>query len=315
MNAGLGRIGRELFLAAFGASPDVFEDWVIDRLTQILEEHPLRGGDSLWLAGASVEHCYFMRDGRVQMTRPGAGPWTFEGRWILGGFEPRGAPAVRSAIALRDFEALRMPRRAWFRLLADSFTLTRRSIVGAAEAVAQLEERLPLARAKTPAAGSSASCGYLDQPLGVLGRLAALAELEAARNVGVQALADLAVASHEVVLKEGDALFDAGDSHSHLFLVAVGAVEAARREPDIVRRYGPGELVGGAAALCERIRFWGARATTETRVVAVPMEAWLDMMEEHAELAESVMSVLARLRGGFLDRLAETAGPQGVVLT
>ncbi len=146
MSAGLGRVGRELFLAAFGASADGYEDWVLDRLTQILEEHPLRGGDSLWQAGASVDHCYFMRDGRVQLTRRGASPWTFKGRWILGSFEPRGAPAARSAIALEDFDALRMPRRAWFRLLADSFTLAHRSIVGAAATVAQLEERLPLAR-------------------------------------------------------------------------------------------------------------------------------------------------------------------------
>jgi CRP-like cAMP-binding protein len=313
MNAGLGRIGRELFLAAFGAS-GLYEDWVIDRLTQILEEHPLRGGDSLWLAGAPVEHCYFMRDGRVQLTRSGAPPWTFEGRWILGSFEPRGEPAGRSAIALKDFDALRMPRRAWFRLLADSFTLTHRSIVGAAATVAQLEERLPVVRAKSPP-GSSASSGPVDRPLGVLGRLAAIAELEGARKVGVQALADLAAASDEVTLKEGDPLFDVGASHSHLFLVAAGAVEASRREPEIVRRYAPGELVGGAAALCEHIRFWGARATMATRVVAVPIEAWLDMMEEHAELAESVMSVLARLRTKFLDRLAESAGTPGLVLT
>jgi CRP-like cAMP-binding protein len=314
-SAGLGRIGRELFLAAFGPSADLHEDWVLDRLTQILEEHPLRGGDPLWLAGASVDHCYFMRDGRVQLTRPGAPPWTFEGRWILGSFEPRGAPASHSAVALEDFDALRMPRRAWFRLLADSFALTRRSIVGAAATVAQLEERLPLARAKTPPRESPASCGSVDEPLGVLGRLAALAELEETRNVGVQALADLAAASDEIALKAGDTLFNVGDSHSHLVLVAAGTVETARREPDLVRRYGPGALVGGAAALCERINLWEARATTAARVVAVPAEAWLDMVEEHAELAESVVSALARLRAESLDRLAETAGPQGIVLT
>jgi CRP-like cAMP-binding protein len=315
MSPGLGRLGRELFLAAFGASSDLYEDWVIDRLTQILEEHPLRAGDSLWLGGAPVEHCYFMRDGRVRLTRSSARPWTFEGRWILGSFEPRGAPAARSAVALKDFDALRMPRRAWFRLLADSFTLTHRSIVGAATTVAQLEDRLPPARAKTSPTGSSGSSGPVDPPLGVLGRLAALAEVEGARDVGVQALADLAAASEEIALKEGDLLFDVGDSHSNLFLVAAGAIEAARREPDIVRRHGPGELVGGAAALCERIGLWGARATTATRIVAVPIEAWLDMMEEHAELAESVMSILASLRARFLDRLAETAGPAELVLT
>jgi CRP-like cAMP-binding protein len=315
MSAGLGRIGRELFLAAFGASSDLYEDWVVDRLTQILEERPLRSGDTLWLAGAPVEHCYFMRDGRVQLTHPGAPPWTFEGRWILGSFEPRGAPATRTATAVRDFDALRMPRRAWYRLLADSFTLTHRSIVGAAATVAQLEERLLVAPAAASPTEAAPPCGYVDAPLGVLGRLAALAELDGARNVGVQALADLAAASEERALKAGDPLFATGDAHPFLFVVAAGSVEASRREPGIVRRYGPSDLVGGPAALCERIHSWEARATTATRVVAVPVEAWLDMVEEHAELADSVMSVLAGLRARFLDRLAESAGPEGLVLT
>ncbi len=145
----------------------------------------------------------------------------------------------------------------------------------------------------------------------MLGRLAALAELEETRNVGVQALADLAAASEEVTLKAGDTLFKVGDSHSHLILVTAGTVEAARREPDLVRRYEPTALVGGAAALCERIKLWGARATTAARVVAVPAEAWLDMVEEHAELTDSVMSALARLRAELLDRLAKTAGTAG----
>jgi CRP-like cAMP-binding protein len=233
----------------------------------------------------------------------------------LGSFEPRGEPAARSAVALRDFEALRMPRRAWFRLLADSFTLTRRAIGGAATTVAQLEERLPPPPTKISPAGRPAPQAHIDQSLGVLGRLATFAEWDAAREVGVQALADLAAASDEIVLKDGDVLFEPGDSHSHLHLVAAGGVATSRREPDVLRHYGPTQLVGGAAALCDRIDFWEARATTRTRIVAVPMEAWLDMIEEHVELADAVMSVLARLRVAFLERLAETQGPEGLVLT
>ena len=103
MSAGLGRIGRELFLAAFGASSDVYEDWVVDRLTQILEEHPLRGGSFCGRrGGAPVEHCYFMREmAKRADDAPRRSSLDVRGaRWIMGSFEPRGAPAARSAIAV-----------------------------------------------------------------------------------------------------------------------------------------------------------------------------------------------------------------------
>src|SRR3954468_17720991 len=84
---GLKRFERELLLTAFSVQTAQLEGWVIDRLITITEERFVRAGDVLWSAGKPVESLYFMRDGRVRMTRPGAAPWTFEGKWFLGSFE------------------------------------------------------------------------------------------------------------------------------------------------------------------------------------------------------------------------------------
>src|SRR3954469_5274270 len=139
------RIGREVSLAAFNVSSETFDPWVLDRFMEVLDESHLRAGQVLWSAGELVESLYFMREGRVWATREGTPPWTFQGRWLLGGFEGHlDRPARRSMVALTEFYALKIRRRAWLDLLEDSFELARRAVTASATAVARLQERLPV---------------------------------------------------------------------------------------------------------------------------------------------------------------------------
>jgi hypothetical protein len=305
-------IERELLLTAFAVQTSILEGWVIDRLTAITEERFVRAGDALWSAGKPVEWAYFMPDGRAQMTRPGAPPWTFEGKWFLGAFEGRrGDVARRDATALTDFHALRLRPRSWFALLEDSFDLTRASLTAAADAVAGLEERVPdfaLPRAELQ------TFARPDALADSLGRLALLTQLPMARGAGVQALSDLAAASKEISLARGDTLARVGEARDDFFLLASGSVDARRADPEVTTRYHAGDVVGGAAAFTARARDWGVRASTPTRAIAVPLEAWFDLMEDHFELAHSFLGVLQGWRESALDWLAEAAGPQGVVL-
>ena len=128
-------------------------------------------------------------------------------------------------------------------------------------------------------------------------------------------LADLASVSAEITLSPGDWLFVQGAAHDRHFLVVDGEVETARRDPEVRRRYGPGDLVTSAAALANRARDWGARARTAARLLAIPHEAWFDLMEEHFELVDSTLAMLATEREALLEVLAASAGPDGLVLT
>jgi len=72
-------------------------------LTALLDEEDVQAGQTLCTAGEPLEFIYFMPNGAVQMTRAGAPPWTFQGRWVLGTFEahldrPLTRSGTRSAI-------------------------------------------------------------------------------------------------------------------------------------------------------------------------------------------------------------------------
>jgi CRP-like cAMP-binding protein len=311
----LRHLERELFLAAFGASVEDFDPWLLDRLTLLLEEAHVRAGQILWSEGQPVESLYFIREGgRIRMTRDGAAPWTFEGRWLLGSFDghfdqgPR-----RTAVALADFHAFKISRVAWLDLLEDSFELLLQSVLRSAGVVAELEQRVSTIDQIPPSA-----MPLLIRPDGTLDameRLAILIELGTARGAGIQALADIAAVSHERIAGEGEVLFRAGDDRTDLLLVVSGEVDAARRDPPLERRYARGELVTGAAAFTDSGRDWEARARTAARLLAIPIESWFDLIEEHFDLGRSILIAFATRRELLLDRLAEQAGPEGIVLT
>ena len=310
MDARLQRIQRELLLAGFGVETGELPAWVVDRLTLVLQERQIRTGEVLWRAGEPLEHLYFMHRGRVQLIRDGAPSWTFDGRWFLGGFEGHLDGAARTAVAAADFQALAMPRRAWLDLLEDSFDLTRRSVLAAAGALARLEEGLA-----ESVLGPVAASAPLDAKLDTLTRLSLLTDLELARGAGVQALGDLAAVSRPLALAAGDPLWRAGDPPAHLYLIVAGEVEARRHAPNLTRSYRSGEIVGGPAAFGKRIVQWEARAQAATTLVAIPLDGWFDLMEEHFGLARSLFRQFTSWRERLLDGLATTAGPEGLVLT
>jgi len=304
------RIGRELFLAGLGIPLDVLDSWAIDRLIWLLDEQPIHAGELLFSAGDPAEFLYFMRDGKVKMTREGAAPWTFEGRWLLGGFEALAdRPRDRDAVALVDFSALRIPTSVWLDLLEDSFTLARGAVLNTALAVARLEDRVPAdaprATQDPPRVGSG--------PLTLVERLALLINVRMLRGGGVQALADLAAASEERSYGSGDRVLERGVERTHLHLVVHGEVEALRVDPGASRRYLPGDIVCGVASFGGPALAWEARAVAPTRVLSFPIELWFDLMEEHFDVVRSTLSAVAARRVLLLDHLAEQSG--GLVLT
>ncbi|MGD0526588.1 MAG: cyclic nucleotide-binding domain-containing protein [Polyangiaceae bacterium] len=302
------RIGREIFLAALGMPLDTVEPWVLARLTTILEEREVLAGQTLFSAGSTSEFIYFMREGRVRYTRAGGPSWTFQGRWVLGGFEALGErPSTHTATALTTFRAMRVPITAWVEMLEDSFPIARSAVTNASRAVARLEELVPSA---APASAQDAPVLGVAPPgpLSLTERLALLFDVRMLRGVGVQALADLAGVSEQVSVASGDVLVARGRGCDRLLRIVDGEVVAERSDPSVARRYGPGDLVCGAAVLGGVVDAWEARAVTPTRCIAVPLESLFDLMEEHFELVRSTLFALGVRRGLLLDYLAGASG-------
>ena len=309
------RISRELFLAAFGVQQQTIDSWVIDRLTSLLDEEDVQAGQTLGTAGEALEYVYFMQNGSVQMTRPGAAPWTFQGRWILGAFEAfLERPLSRTVVALTDFRAMKVRPNSWVELLEDSYLLARSAIRYGSAAVAKLEERVPGGLPKTNPEPSSplSPLPPLHDPPSVIERLAFLAEVEMLRGAGVQPLAELASASLLRNFAEGELLFERGSTHQPLFIVVDGEVLAKHGDTESIWHYGPGDIVCGAASF-GGVADWQAKAARPTRTLSFSLEVWFELMDEHFDLVRAAESALALRREALLDHLAEQEN--GIVLT
>jgi CRP-like cAMP-binding protein len=307
------RIGREIFLAGLGMPLDTVDSWVIDRLTAVLGEQEVRKGQTLFSAGETSEFLYFMQDGHVRLTREGGPSWTFHGRWLLGAFEALGErPAAHTATALADFHSMRVHAPDWVELLEDSFQLARQGVTNLSRAIAMLEQRIateaPVSPRATPVL-SAVPAGTLS----MVERLALLLDVRMLRGAGVQTLADLAAVSEQVSFATGDHVLDRGGERQHLICILDGEVAAERTVPDVARRYGPGDLVCGAAIVGGVAAPWQAVASAPVRAIAIPLEGLFDLMEEHFDLVRSVLSALGARRELLLDHLAAPTGD--VVLT
>jgi CRP-like cAMP-binding protein len=297
------RIGREIFLAAFGLPLDGVDSWVIDRLTSILEEQEVQAGQALFTAGEPVEFLYFMQDGKVRFARAGGPSWTLKGRWILGAFEALSdRPVTRTATALQDCSGMRVSAVTWTEMLEDSFQLARSAVVNASRAVTRLEERVPTGVPSSPNAPmlSTVAPGTLS----LVERLALLVDVPMLRIGGVQALAELAAVSEQVSFAAGEVIIERGVEQEHLIRIVDGEVLAECEGPGVVRRQGPGDLVCGTAIVGHVAHGWQARAMTPIRGISFPIEGLFDLMEEHFDLVRSTLAALGARRELLLEHMA-----------
>jgi CRP-like cAMP-binding protein len=296
-----GRLGRELFLVTFGVSVNELEPWVIDRMTTLLADRWVGAGTTLYEEGDAPDDLYFMIDGAVRLSRRGSTPWLLRGRWVVGVLEGvAGNARPRTATALSDFQAMQVPIRGWVELLEDSFPLARGAVLNSARAVAELEVKVPhIERAPRPARPEPG-----DAPLQLIDRLALLAEVRMLSGSGVQSLVDLAATSRERRFTAGETILERGVERAEMLLVVSGEVVTDRQDPHVERRYGPGDIVCGVASFGAPAPLWEARALTPTRVIAFPIEAWFDLMEEHFDLVRSALGAVGTRREVLLERMA-----------
>src|SRR5258708_7004500 len=207
------RVWRELSLAAFGIPLDSIDSWVIDRLTSELSEQHVRRRQKLFSIGDVPAFVYFMQDGEVRMVREGSAPWTFRGRWLLGGFEAHlDRPSPRDGVALSEFYVMKVSASVWIDLLEDSFPLARQALVNSSATVANLEERVS---GDVPGSAHTGSPSYVTSSLDLVERLAFLSDVGMLRGAGVQTLADLAMIAREAVFASGEVVLTRGAGTHH----------------------------------------------------------------------------------------------------
>jgi CRP-like cAMP-binding protein len=308
----LQRLGGELFMATLGLPVEQIEPWALDRLTALLEDRAVAAGDVLYKAEEAADSFFFIQDGEVRMTREGKPPWTIRGRWALGALEAvLEMPRTHTATALRDFQAMRVPSAPWIELLEDSFQIARSAVLNAGRATAILEERIPeLPRRPAPWVERR---GGLPVPLPLVERLALMVDVRMLGGAGVQSLVDLAASTEESSYEAGATVLHRGGARTDIFLVVEGEVLAVRQDPEVVRHYGPGDVLLGVASFGPTAPAWEARAVSRTRVLSFSVEFWFDLMGEHFDLVRSTLAALSIRRDTLIEHLAARDG--GLVLT
>ncbi|MEJ7603365.1 MAG: cyclic nucleotide-binding domain-containing protein [Kofleriaceae bacterium] len=135
-------------------------------------------------------------------------------------------------------------------------------------------------------------------------RLLLLSRVPAFAHASVQALANLAHNARVERFAPGAVIATAGARTDRLSVLVRGAAELVRPGIAPIAR-GPIDLVCGVAELSTAPRSVTARATTESIVLQFEHEELLDRIDEHFELAQSLLAHVALQREMLNDREAE----------
>jgi CRP/FNR family transcriptional regulator, cyclic AMP receptor protein len=120
-------------------------------------------------------------------------------------------------------------------------------------------------------------------------------------GLGEQELGRLAGIAREVKLQPGSALFDQGDESDGLYVVVSGIVRIYLTAEDgreaTINLLEEGEVIGEMALLDGLPRSAGAAALTDSRLIFVPRDPFLALLDESTRLARQIILTLCeRLR-------------------
>jgi CRP-like cAMP-binding protein len=114
-------------------------------------------------------------------------------------------------------------------------------------------------------------------------------------------LTRLAGIAREVNLSEGDTLFDQGDESDGLYVIVSGILRIYLTADDsreaTINLLEDGETIGEIALLDGLPRSAGAAALTDAKLIFIPREPFLSLLEESTKLARQIILTLCeRLR-------------------
>lgn len=281
------RLEREIYLRSmFPAMPAAAHA----RFIELLEDVEIGEGDTLFAPGEAADLFYFMVSGSVVMEREGFVPWSFGPLSVVGVIDAvLERPRVRGCRALAPCRLMALRAADWFDMLEDNAQIARSAIRNFATQLHRtFGEGAPPPRA---ARASDPPPPDFDVNASTYDRILALRRAPLLGRAGMQAVASLATIAEPKHLIEGALLFDADSADGMLAIVARGLVEL-RDETGVRVIHGPGDLVGGAAALCGALGGYSARALTDSVLLRFHEQDFYDQAEEHARLTRGTLAYL-----------------------
>lgn len=291
---------RELFLRSLGGAPTL--GGVAQQLARAMRDVSFCAGETIHRAGDFTRLVHFVTHGEVELTTEGNETWRLVAPAVVGVLDVNmRRPFSRTATALTDVRALALGADDWFEVLDDNFEYSSAAIRTQATEVHRLHLTL------------SPNGAFADPPpqsdddahaLNVQERTLALRLVSCFKFAGIQALAMLAMGAEERSLGRGQRLFTIDDPAPSFFVVARGTIRIQRENPVIRAGFGPGSIVGGAAALSFAAQQYTAEAESRAVVLEIRREDLIDALEDHVEMVHAMFAGLGIERERIMNERA-----------
>lgn len=270
----------------------------IGQLLGLAHEVELHAGDRLCVGGATTHHVYLLVDGEAD---DGAAAGS-----ILGVLDAlTGRRCARTVVARTPVRALELHVDDYLAFLHDNIDLCQRMIDQLATRLQAAALALPDPAAHLCSAPAEPAPAVEDS---IVARVLLIRRVPAFERASVQALVSLAERARVRRAGAGETLFSEGDPSEMVWMVARGGIHLTRAGASLVLHRGPAELVTHLAELTVGPRTFTATAASPSLLLGVHREDLIDRLEEHFELARSILSFLA----GEQERLDRAASPADV---
>lgn len=259
-------------------------------LAQEVDEVYVERGTVLLSPSQPAQGLHVVVDGLVSLRREGieapAGPGASVGFLELLAQGPSGTDA-RTQV---DTVALRLDGDGLREVCERHFAILDALLANVARRAAEIPSALHAVVAGDPGAWTTP----LASPLDRVARLRALHRAPAFPSASMDALSEMASHMKEVRLEAGEALWEVGTPADAFLVLCEGTVRYTSQRGDWSVDVGPGGVPGLPATLARGRRSMEARARTPVVALRMESEPFLDVLEDHFEMAFELLGRLAR---------------------
>lgn len=259
----------------------------VAHLAQIVGERFFVRGETLLQRGEQLDRFHIIVEGRVRVDEESIeGPGDSVGFLALVARTKDGIEAV----AETDVRALEIFADVLFDLFEDRYSMYLETVRNLAREMLELRKQIPDG---SYLGVEARALEVTEQGIPLVDRLVMLRRGGVFRRTGMDALVQLASRLEEFRCEAGTKLWSPGEPSGLMYSIVSGVVRCKVEDSDRVFRIGPGYPMGNLESQAGRSRWY--EAVTETPVVALIAQTanFLDILEDHSELAIEFLSALA----------------------
>ncbi|HMB68173.1 MAG TPA: cyclic nucleotide-binding domain-containing protein [bacterium] len=298
----VGPMERALFLKSLGPMGDLSPSDIAVFAEHARERH-FRAGDVITRAGEPVDCYHMIVEGQVQA----------RGAEYVDGMErgPRDPLGFLSMLARReDLEAvaaeptvtLELEDDVLYDILEDSFEIAVSLIRRLAGMTLEVRKQIPSGAYLAPLDGVLTPPG---RPLDLVERILLVRRPGSPfAGASLDAVTTLARNTPEVNYRQGQTIWKSGDRSDHALILIAGSVSCTTQWGFSRFRAGPGYPLGNLERFSGDPRWYSAVAETDVVALRTDTEAFLDLLEDHFDMAMSFIRSMAERVIGIREETA-----------